>query len=172
MSDSWLNRTMRWVNELDAIPTALVAKLMRAYEDEVEEVTVPHIYSDVEICGGEHDGEAGYIKKRIRDIDGNVDNYIVETNMGDQIRVTGADFDLIDQNDVLPMWGYMWSPHHSADAEWILQHLDIVCDCGFRVYIQEDLEVLLGIDGCGYDFFEAHWVPLYKAYHNSIYEGE
>lgn len=38
-----------------------------------------------------------------------------------------------------------------------------MADCGFRVYKQEDYEYIFGIDGAGYDFYESHWCPLYKA---------
>lgn len=27
----------------------------------------------------------------------------------------------------------------------------------------EDYGYLIGIDGAGYDFYKAHWLPLYKA---------
>ena len=38
-----------------------------------------------------------------------------------------------------------------------------MADCGFRIYEQEDYGYIFGIDGAGYDFYEAHWIPLYKA---------
>lgn len=38
-----------------------------------------------------------------------------------------------------------------------------MADCGFRIYEQEDLGYVFGIDGAGYDFYSEHWIPLYKA---------
>lgn len=49
--------------------------------------------------------------------------------------------------------------------EWdfIRENLQKVADCGFRIYEHDDYGIYLGIDGGGYDFYEAHWIPLYKA---------
>ena len=30
------------------------------------------------------------------------------------------------------------------------------------VYDSDETGILLGVDGCGYDFYESHWIPLYK----------
>ena len=38
-----------------------------------------------------------------------------------------------------------------------------MADCGFRIYQSEDYGYVFGIDGAGYNFYEAHWIPLYKA---------
>jgi hypothetical protein len=37
-----------------------------------------------------------------------------------------------------------------------------MADLGFRIYQTEDFGVVFGIDGAGYDFYEAHFEPLYK----------
>ena len=36
-------------------------------------------------------------------------------------------------------------------------------NCGFRIYESEEFGYFFGIDGAGYDFYESHWEPLYKA---------
>ncbi len=74
--------------------------------------------------------------------------------------IEGEDFDV-----VLPMWGTMWSFNNFLDEEWLnnKENRKIMADCGFRVYEQEDYGYIFGIDGAGYDFYEAHWIPLYKA---------
>ena len=41
--------------------------------------------------------------------------------------------------------------------------MQIMANCGFRIYESEDYGYIFGIDGAGYDFYEAHWIPLYKA---------
>lgn len=39
-----------------------------------------------------------------------------------------------------------------------------MADCGFRIYESDDFGgYIFGIDGAGYDFYDAHWIPLYKA---------
>ena len=61
------------------------------------------------------------------------------------------------------MWGTMFSFDHPLDNEWLddPDNLQTMADCGIRVYRQEDYGYIFGIDGAGYDFYEAHWVPLY-----------
>jgi RNA polymerase subunit RPABC4/transcription elongation factor Spt4 len=63
-----------------------------------------------------------------------------------------------------PMWGTMWTFGENIDAEWVRDHggLEAMQECGFWVYDDEDLGILFGINGGGYDFYEGHWVPLYK----------
>ena len=36
-------------------------------------------------------------------------------------------------------------------------------ECGFVVCESIDYGYFFGIDGGGYDFYNAHWLPLYKA---------
>lgn len=68
-----------------------------------------------------------------------------------------------DLLDYFPMWGTMWSMTDPTDIDWLEEHLQELKDCGFRIYRQEDYGYIIGIDGCGYDFYEAHWIPLYQA---------
>ena len=70
-----------------------------------------------------------------------------------------------DRDTFLPMWGWMWSFNIELDNLWLedKKNLQAMADCGFRIYEQEDYGFIFGIDGMGYDFYEAHWIPLYKA---------
>jgi hypothetical protein len=68
-----------------------------------------------------------------------------------------------EHDDFLPMWGTMWTFEEKLDEDWALDNLEIMYQCGFRIYEHEDLGVVIGIDGAGYDFYEGHWIPLYKA---------
>jgi hypothetical protein len=85
----------------------------------------------------------------------NADDEIVEITP-----TTAAEYD-----SFLPMWGTMWSFESSMDNEWLddEKNLQAMADCGFRIYMQENYGYIFGIDGAGYDFYEAHWIPLYKA---------
>jgi len=70
--------------------------------------------------------------------------------------------------DTLPIWGTMWAFGDNIDNDWIRgkfgqDGLQLMADCGFRIYESEDWGYIFGIDGCGYDFYEDHWIPLYKA---------
>lgn len=50
------------------------------------------------------------------------------------------------------------------DTDMIVIYKQALAEAGveFRIYEQEDFEYIFGIDGCGYDFYEAHWIPLYE----------
>lgn len=67
--------------------------------------------------------------------------------------------------DYLPMWGTMWSFDDSADNWWLEDGdgIEAMSKCGFRIYEHEEFGFFFGIDGAGYNFYEAHWIPLYKA---------
>ena len=61
------------------------------------------------------------------------------------------------------MWGTMWSFDDNCDASWLENNLQAMANCGFRIYESEDYGYIFGIDGAGYSFYDAHWIPLYKA---------
>lgn len=142
----------RWVNGFSAIPSALIEKAYGGDNiDDMQEVT-PLVVGDlawsndlqtqVEIIGlNKEEGTA-----LIADHDAEVD----------------LD-DLYPERDSwLPMWGTLWTFGDSADEWWIEQHLQEMADCGFRIFESDELGYFFGIDGAGYDFYTAHWIPLYK----------
>lgn len=61
------------------------------------------------------------------------------------------------------MWGTIFSPGDPMDRYWIENNAELVGECGFVVYTSDETEILLAVDGAGYDFYEAHWTPLYRA---------
>ena len=79
--------------------------------------------------------------------------------------------------DILPMWGTMWSFGDWTDEYWADNEggIEKMSKLGFRIYRHEEWGLFFGIDGAGYDFYEAHWEPLYKArglqWHNQCHEG-
>ncbi len=64
---------------------------------------------------------------------------------------------------ILPAWGTLWTFHDDTDTTWASNHLDLMDTFGFVVYETDDLDLLLGIDGAGYDFVSRHFLPLYAA---------
>ena len=66
---------------------------------------------------------------------------------------------------ILPIWGTLFSFDHKNDNEWLEDEDNVLtmANLGFRIYKQEDYGYIFGIDGAGYDFFDAHWIPLYRA---------
>jgi hypothetical protein len=69
-------------------------------------------------------------------------------------------------------WGTMFTFGESLDEEWALNNKEILKECGIVAYYSETLGVVFGIDGGGYDFYESHWIPLYKARGLQWHESE
>lgn len=72
------------------------------------------------------------------------------------------DYPPCDWDYGLPMWGTMFSFKDPFDVDWLRDNLDKMKECGFTVF-DSDYGYFFGIDGAGYDFYEAHWLPLYDA---------
>ena len=68
------------------------------------------------------------------------------------------------------MWGTLFEAKNKFVAEDIIDNADaIISDAGFTIIdLSRENEgefqtgVFLGVNGMGYDFFDAHWIPLYK----------
>jgi hypothetical protein len=75
-----------------------------------------------------------------------------------------TDYLEVQHESLLPMWERMWMFSHFTDNWWLeeLNGLQLMADCGFRIYEIEE-GYIFGIDGAGCDFYEAHWIPLYNA---------
>jgi hypothetical protein len=81
---------------------------------------------------------------------------------------TGAEFYGI-------MWGTMFLVNDPVDKRAIQALLQPVTDEEDELYGSEEVgntgifafdidgEIVLGIHGAGYDFYEHHWIPLYEA---------
>lgn len=148
-----------WVRcDMIPIPVTVVEKLFTISEgNDITEITPPGIHDrvlypvDGEIIEVAAD-ETGETKYQVRTDDGGNEWY------------TADEID-VEHDDMLPMWGTMWAFADGFDKEWLEspEHLQAMANCGFRIYESEDYGYLFGIDGAGYDFYESHWIPLYKA---------
>lgn len=150
----------KWVSEFNAIPQAMIGKLMQIPDDYWEEVTTPRYGDRVCVFDLTENIESGDIEDYIEDIDA----YIVRLDNGNLVEV-GLDCIDVERYESLPMWGTMWSFGDSIDDEWLEREngIQIMSECGFRIYYSEEFGYYFGIDGAGYDFYEAHWIPLYTA---------
>ena len=156
--DTIKEATQAWVREFNAIPSSILEKLLKISLDELQEITPPAVGNRVYVYdppAGENEGE---IIQREDDL------YTIELDDGATCVLEPSEFD-VQRHDSLPMWGTLWAFGDSADNWWLEERdgLQIMADCGFRVYEQEDYEYVFGIDGAGYDFYSEHWIPLYKA---------
>lgn len=157
--DTIKEATQAWVREMNAIPMGVVEKLMGEDYEGVREITPPSLYDRVYIFRGEYRGNCG----RIESYDNVHEVYVVNLDDGGTVQVEENEFDREDYGG-LPMWGTMWAFGDSCDNWWLENGgLQLMADCGFRIYEQEDYGYIFGIDGAGYDFYESHWIPLYKA---------
>lgn len=147
--------TQAWVREMNAYPQEMIKQLMEYHPDDWTEVTKPSEHDMVYVYDECSDGEI---------INVNDGAYTIRLNNGTEIECESSDFEL-DKYTYLPMWGTMWSFGSSCDDWWLEEGngIELMSQCGFRIYASEEFGYFFGIDGAGYDFYESHWIPLYKA---------
>ncbi len=148
----------RWVDGFNAIDEGIVEKLIMLEPDKWHEVTAPSIDDRVYLCSGPHGDCAG----RITEAQGS--QYMIELDEGGYVEADENGFD-IERDSFLPMWGQLWSFGESIDDCWLeeMDGIRLMSECGFRIYESDDYGYFFGIDGCGYDFYIAHFEPLYDA---------
>ena len=153
--DTIREATQAWVREFNAFPMGIIERI-NDYR-EWSEITLPSKYDKVFLLDTDERGEIISVCKNGK--------YKVETDEG-KIRYT-KEVEVIKDGD-LPMWGTMWQFGDGIDDDWLSGQfgengLKLMSECGFRIYEHEEFGYFFGIDGAGYDFYEAHWIPLYKA---------
>lgn len=144
-----------WVGEMNAFPYSMIKTLIAADPDSWTEVTMPAVGNRVYVYDRQSEGE-------ITEAFAN-GKYRVDVDRGGDFTVSADEFELV-QDTTLPMWGTLWSFGDSCDDWWLSDDGGIkkMSECGFRIYEHEEWGYFFGIDGAGYDFYEAHWIPLYK----------
>ena len=145
--------------ELTAIPMSVVEKLARISDyTDFEEVTPVSVYARVYSNDYQSSGEVTEITE---DEDGN-EIITVELDSGETVKTDRDDLSRED-DEYFPMWGTMWAfGSFEQDKCEDIDFLTQLANIGFRIYLSEDYGYVIGIDGAGYDFYEAHWIPLYK----------
>lgn len=149
--------THEWVRGFNAFPYGMIEKLMENDPDEWREVTTKSSGDRVYVYDS---SEYGVIVL----YDEESEKYTVELDNCEVIQVSEDDMEK-EEYGGLPMWGTLWQFGDSADDWWLEEGdgIRIMSECGFRIYEHEEFGYFFGIDGAGYDFYEAHWIPLYKA---------
>ena len=79
--------------------------------------------------------------------------------------------ELMDQQREV-MWSTLFEAKDNTIKDWILEnHEKIISEAGFTIIDlsrenegEYETGVFLGVNGAGYDFYEAHWIPLYKIF--------
>lgn len=151
-----------WVREFNAIPVNIIENLLIVDPDNVLEVTPPSTGDRVLVFGFDYNYNGGEIEAVTDGEDGWV--YGIKMDNGEECWLQEADFE-VERDESLPIWGTMWAFDSQLDNYWLEEpgNMQLMANCGFRIYEQEDYEYIFGIDGAGYDFYESHWEPLYKA---------
>lgn len=167
--------TEKWVGTFDGIPTSLIEKAYNS--DEYNELTVREL--ECSECGErgcyEHDDICKcqknpltydeWFRDEYYEADSDTEESIKEEYQEYCEEFEGEKtFEEIEDNYGygLPSWGTMWTMCN-LDADWIESNLEIVSEIGFSIFESDELGIFIGLDGGGYDFYEAHWIPLYKA---------
>lgn len=147
-----------WVHEFNAIPRGVIVKLMEHHMDDVREITPFTVGDDVEVLFGDDCGDTG----TVHEIDGDDVTVLLCDSAEKKFKKTDLE---VRRDDVLPMWGTMWSFGDSIDEYWLesMGGLQIIAELGFRIYEQEDYGYIFGIDGAGFSFYDRFWIPLYSA---------
>lgn len=147
-----------WVREMNAIPTGMIEKLMNIGDEDIHEVTEPAV-GDRVYCYQPLSEHCGVIEDIYED-----GRYHIQLDNDSWTDAERDDFE-VERDSGLPMWGTMWTFGDSCDDWWLEEKdgIKIMSECGFRVYESENFGFIFGIDGAGYDFYESHWIPLYKA---------
>lgn len=145
--------------ELTAIPQAVVEKLIQ-FSDYTDFTEITPVGKYSRVWSNEYQS-AGEVTEITEDEDGN-EVIKVELDNGEIIGTYRDDLSRED-DDGLPMWSTMWAfgsfeQDKCEDEDFLIQLANI----GFRIYESEDYGYVIGIDGAGYDFYEEHWIPLYK----------
>ncbi|MCY9056089.1 hypothetical protein MOE90_20850 [Bacillus spizizenii] len=143
----------KWVGEFNAVPQSLISRAIKNDIDNFSELTKPT--AGEMVWSNELQGEFEIVS---------IENEVAILNVdGEEKEVNVNDLHL-EHEDFLPIWGTMWRFGSSLDENWTRENLEIVSQCGFRIYEDhEENDIYIGIDGAGYDFYESHWTPLYKA---------
>lgn len=149
------NATMEWVRGFNSIPQQLIIKAYGGDNiDDLIEIT-PITEGDM-VWSNEYQGEYEIIKI-------NQDEEMAIIKIDDEKKEVDLYDITVERNDLLPMWGTMWTFGERIDEDWARENLQKMAKCGFRIYESDELGIFFGIDGAGYDFYESHWIPLYKA---------
>ena len=146
-----------WVREFNAVPQDMIARLMHNNPEEWIEMTLKRSGDRVYCYDYNEYGEIDHYYE-------DTEEYTVKLDNGSIVKVAEDDMGK-EEYDMLPMWGTMWQFGDACDEHWLedYENRRIMSECGFRIYEHEEWGFFFGIDGAGYDFYDAHWIPLYKA---------
>ncbi len=141
--------------EFHPIPQEIVQMVIDNNNGEYFEEVTPMTTYDKVLYGDDE------LKGEIQSIDREEGTAVVEFE--DETKTVNLDdlqFDYDEKGYGLPMFGTMWM----VDTSYWEDHKEELADSGFKIYdIPGFDDLVVGIDGCGYDFYESHWNKLFDA---------
>lgn len=158
----------QWVSEFNAIHLSMIEELYHNCPWNWKEITKPTYGDYVNVHGKctEANTKSDYVchdeTGTILEILDNTEFYRISLDSNTEIIANISQIE-IDNESIFPMWGTMWSFGNSIDDYWLSNNLQTVSNLGFRIYEHQEWGYFFGIDGAGYNFYEEHWIPLYKA---------
>ena len=152
-----------WVTTFNAIQQGMIERLMLHDYDDWHEVTVPIAGDQVYVYELPENIETLEYEGEIISFDKESKLYCIMLYDGTQISIAEDCFE-VKYDASLPMWGTMWSFRDGCDDWWLEKGdgIQIMSECGFRVYESDEFGYFFGIDGCGYDFYESHWISCQR----------
>lgn len=156
-NETILEATREWVGTFNAFPLNMITKLFNIDVYDWREITP---VSEGCRAWSDENQKIGYVTE-IKESEDGEKIAVIELDNGEKVEELKADLSRED-DDYFPMWGTMWQFSDSCDDRWLENHLDEMANCGFRIYESDEFGYFFGIDGAGYDFYEAHWIPLYS----------
>lgn len=158
-----------FVGEFNAFPTDMIQRLMEsggfAEADEWTEVTLPAVGDRVCVFDAPRKSSSDSDEGEIIKVE-NDRTYVIRMDDGVVVRISSDDGDFaVSYDGYLPMWGTMWQFSDPCDIHWMEEDdgVETMSRLGFRIYYHEEWGYFFGIDGAGFDFYEAFWTPLYDA---------
>lgn len=164
--------TEAWVNTFNAISTSMI-EVLRNNDPYCEWSEVTIILVGDRVYESEN-GEYG----EVVDYDKENEVYKVELDNGMLVSATEDTLEIELENYLVPSWPSMWQFSDPCDNWWLEEKdgIRIMSNLGFRIFYHEEWGYFFGLDGGGYDFYEEHWIPLYKArglhWHKDAEENE
>jgi hypothetical protein len=144
-----------WVAELNAIPQALIEK---AYRGEERFEQVEFLAGGERVCEHCESSDLRPLTEAEKEEHGDDDEelWCSHCERTRPWRWQGS-------QDAWPaMWGTCWTFSDSSDERFARDNAGALAAIGFHVFETDELGVFIAIDGAGYDFYEAHWTPLYR----------
>ncbi len=73
----------------------------------------------------------------------------------------GYDFENEDE-PLYPMWGYVFEANNQFLSEKLEENVNELAEIGIYLMQVNETRVIVFITGCGYDFYDSHWLPMYR----------